>query len=197
MSEKYKFVDKHGVYFVTPTLVGWVDLFTKKQYIDIILDSLRFCQKEKGLVIHAWVVMSSHLHLIISSNKNNLSDIMRDFKTYTSKQLIQELLHGNDSRKEWMVELFRQAATPIKRVNGYKVWQDGNHPVLLDSNQKFNDRLNYLHNNPVEQIWLIIRSTTGIRAPEITWVVKDYSQQIFWSEESHALKAHQKRRTGQ
>jgi len=75
---------------------------------------------------------------------------MRDFKTYTSQKLIQELQSGNDSRKEWMAALFRHAAAPINRVKGFKVWQDGNHPILLDSNQKFNDRLNYLHNNPVE-----------------------------------------------
>ena len=91
MSEKYKFTDGDGIYFVTPTIVGWADLFTKQEYCEIILDSLHYCQKNKGLIVHAWCIMSSHLHLIISSTQNNLPGILRDFKTFTSKSIIEEI----------------------------------------------------------------------------------------------------------
>ncbi len=94
--------------------------------------------------------MSSHLHLIVSSKQNKLEDILRDFKTFTSKAITQQLITGNDSRKEWMLSIFKQEAGKIKRVNGYKVWQDGNHPVQLDTNKMLDERLNYLHQNPVE-----------------------------------------------
>ncbi|HRH02115.1 MAG TPA: transposase [Bacteroidia bacterium] len=131
-------------------MVGWLDVFTKKEYCEIILTSLSYCQKEKGLIIHAWCIMSSHLHLIVSSKQNKLEDILRDFKTFTSKAITQQLITGNDSRKEWMLSIFKQEAGKIKRVNGYKVWQDGNHPVQLDTNKMLDERLNYLHQNPVE-----------------------------------------------
>ncbi len=149
MSEKYKFIDGDGIYFVTPTIVGWADLFTKQEYCEIILDSLRYCQKNKGLIVHAWCIMSSHLHLIISSTQNNLPGIMRDFKTFTNKESIKQLKTGNDSRKEWMLNIFAQAAQTIKRNKEYKVWQDGNHPIHLDNNNMLDERLNYLHQNPV------------------------------------------------
>ncbi len=68
MSEKYKFRDPTGMYFVTSTIVGWIDLFTRWQLKHVILDSLRYCQKEKELVIHVWCLMPSHLHMIISSH---------------------------------------------------------------------------------------------------------------------------------
>ena len=152
MSEKYKFRDSEGIYFVTPTIVGWIDVFTKKEYCEIILDSIRFCQKEKGLVVHAWCIMSSHLHIIVSSNENKLQDIMRDFKTFTSKAITKQIEQGNDSRKEWMLEIFKLEASKIKRASNYKVWQDGNHPIQLDTNKMLDDRLNYLHQNPVEQV---------------------------------------------
>jgi putative transposase len=87
MSEKYKFHDPQGMYFVTMATVGWVDVFTRFELKHVIIDSLRHCQKEKGLVIHAWCLMPSHLHLIISS-ENNLSGILRDFKKHTSKELV-------------------------------------------------------------------------------------------------------------
>ena len=150
MSEKYKFRDLEGIYFVTTTIVGWIDLFTKPQYCELVLESIRFCQKEKGLNVHAWCIMSSHLHLIISS-ENNLSGIVRDFKTHTSKLIVKELNDGTDGRKEWMLNLFYEAAIPLKRSKKYKVWKDGNHPVQLDTNDMLEERLNYIHQNPVKQ----------------------------------------------
>jgi putative transposase len=151
MSERYKFHDNSKLYFVSPTVVGWIDLFTKKQYCEIIIDSLKYCQDQKGLIIYAWCIMSSHLHLIISSKSEDLSAIMRDFKKHTSKKIIKELTTGNDSRKEWVLNIFKQEAAQIKRNTNYKVWQDGNHPILLDTNIMLDQRLNYLHNNPIEQ----------------------------------------------
>lgn len=150
MSEKYKFRDPEGIYFVTPTIVGWVDVFSKKEYCEIILDALKYCQKEKGLIVHAWCIMSSHLHIIISSKEKKPEDIMRDFKTFTSKAIAKQLENGNDSRKDWILQLFKEEANRIKRVNGYKVWQDGNHPVQLVTNDMLDVRLNYLHKNPVK-----------------------------------------------
>jgi len=151
MSEKYKFTVQDGLYFVTPTIVEWIDLFTKKQYCDIVLESLKFCQQNKGLRIHAWCIMSSHLHLIISSKNGNLSGIMRDFKTYTNQEFVKDLSEGKDSRRKWIIELFKNRADEIKRIKNYKVWQDGNHPVLLDTNKIIDDRLQYTHQNPVVQ----------------------------------------------
>jgi len=91
MSEKYKFDDPEGIYFVTSTIVHWIDLFTRKQLKEIIINSLSYCQQEKGLRIHAWCLMPSHLHMIISSEKELLSAIMRDFKKHTNKKFIEEL----------------------------------------------------------------------------------------------------------
>jgi REP-associated tyrosine transposase len=100
MSEKYKFHNEESIYFITPTIVNWIDLFTRKEYCDLVLNSISYCQKEKGLIIHAWCIMPSHLHLIISSNRKfHLSEIVRDFKKYTSKAIIEEIKNINESRK--------------------------------------------------------------------------------------------------
>ena len=66
MSTKYKFVDKQGYYFITATVAGWTDLFTRELYRDIVLDSIRFCQANQGLNVHAWVLMTNNLHMICS-----------------------------------------------------------------------------------------------------------------------------------
>ena len=62
-----------------------LDVFTRKDYRDIVLDSLRHCQNEKGLLLHAWCIMSNHLHMIVSGKEGSLSDILCDFKKFTSK----------------------------------------------------------------------------------------------------------------
>lgn len=157
MSEKYKFNNPDGIYFETSTITGWVDLFTRFDYCQIILDSLKYCQENKGLVIHAWCIMPSHLHMIISRNGDPLlSEIIRDFKRFTSVEIIKTIKNINESRKNWMLELFSVAADKINRVEKYKVWQDGNHPVELDSNVILDQRLDYIHENPVKAgfVWL-------------------------------------------
>jgi putative transposase len=150
MSERYKFFDPAGMYFVTSTIIGWVDLFTRRESKHIVIDSLKYCQTNKGLQIHAWCLMPSHLHMIISSVGAPLSGILRDFKKFTTSAIINEIKTGPESRHEWMLELFGKAAEQMERVWHYKVWQDGNHPVLLRSKKFINQRLDYLHWNPVE-----------------------------------------------
>lgn len=150
MSEKYKFRDPVGVYFVTSTVIHWIDLFTRNEFKHIIIDSLRYSQKEKGLIIHAWVLMPSHLHMVISTNGKPLESIMQDFKKHTSRAIVKELGRINESRKEWLMRAFGQAAEKIKRVTSYKVWQDGNRPIQLDTNQLQEQKIDYIHHNPVE-----------------------------------------------
>ena len=87
----YKIIDQEGMYFVSFGVVGWVDVFTRQDYRDIAITSLQHCQSEKGLVIYGWCIMSNHVHLIISAKENNVSDVLGDFKKFTSKQIIKAI----------------------------------------------------------------------------------------------------------
>ena len=66
MSTRYRFIDKQGIYFTTSTVPGWLDVFTRNMYKDFLLDSISFCQKNQGLSVHAWVLMTNDLHMIYS-----------------------------------------------------------------------------------------------------------------------------------
>lgn len=88
----YKINNQNALHYLTLTTVGWIDVFTRQRYRDIILDSLAYCQREKGLILHAYVVMSNHLHLIAQADEpKRLSDILRDFKKYTSAMIIRSM----------------------------------------------------------------------------------------------------------
>ena len=141
--------DNSSTYFLTMTVTNWIDVFTRARYCDIIVDSLNFCHKNKGLVIHAWVIMSNHLHLIVQSENENLSDIIRDFKKHTSKEIIKSIKADEESRREWLLWMFERAAKKEGR-KGFKLWQDGNHAEELISNKFFGQKLDYIHQNPVK-----------------------------------------------
>jgi REP element-mobilizing transposase RayT len=115
------------IFFVTDTVVDWVDIFTRPLYKHIIIDSLVYCQKEKGLIIYAWVLMSNHLHAIVgSTSENKVSDIWRDFKKFTSKEIINNLkTDPQESRQEWMLNRFEYAGKNDKKIKNYRFWQDG------------------------------------------------------------------------
>jgi len=106
----YKIRNQNEIHFLSFAVVGWIDVFTRKEYRDIVVDSLAFCQESKTLRLHGWCIMSSHIHLLASSGSYDLSGTLRDFKKFTSKEVVGAIKsNGHESRKEWMIEMFRQA----------------------------------------------------------------------------------------
>jgi len=109
MSSNYKFRNQECLYFVTFTVVKWIDVFTRREYKDILVDSFNYCIKNKGLEIYAWVIMSNHVHLIIGTTDKPMQDILRDIKRHTSKQLIKAITENiQESRKDWLIWFFER-----------------------------------------------------------------------------------------
>ena len=147
----YKIRNKEGIHFITFAVVEWVDVFTRKEYRDIVLDSVRYCQKEKGLILYAWCIMSNHVHLVVSADNNDTSDILRDFKKFTSKQIIAVIeSNGQESRRNWMLKIFKEQGEKNSRNSNYQFWRQDNQPKELFSDKFSSQKLNYIHNNPVE-----------------------------------------------
>ena len=120
MAESYKIKDNEGLYFVTVTTIGWVDVFIRKIYKDVIIESLQYCIDKKGLNLHAFVIMASHIHAIVSVKPNFiLVDTIRDFKKFTSKQLIELIKTTDESRRVWLLNKFSFEANRIKRAKNY------------------------------------------------------------------------------
>ncbi len=97
----HKIRDQTKLHFITFAVVEWVDVFTRRMYKNVLIDSLKYCQENKGLLLYAWCIMSNHVHLIISSTEGiKQENSIRDFKKHTSKQLI-KLIEENkqESRK--------------------------------------------------------------------------------------------------
>ncbi|MFT7162297.1 MAG: putative transposase [Bacteroidia bacterium] len=86
MSTAYRFSENDIPHFIAMTVVEWIDLFNRQRYKDVLVDGLNFCIKNKGLIVHAYVIMSNHIHLVVRTRNNeSLSAIIRDFKRYSAK----------------------------------------------------------------------------------------------------------------
>jgi len=151
MPTGYQIKDQSAPHFLTFQVVYWIDLFSRQVYRDMIVNNLKYCQSEKGLEIFAWVIMSNHLHILARSSTGQLSNTIRDFKKYTSKAIIQSISDGPyESRKEWMLHLFRHAVKGQNKSGSYQVWTHENHAIETTSNEFIESKVEYIHENPVK-----------------------------------------------
>ena len=149
MSE-YRKTTPDELFFVTLTVMGWIDLFTRAIYKDIIVRNLQYCQKKEKLEIFCYVIMTNHLHMICRRKDEDLTELLGRFKSYTSKQLIKAIEEDiQESRKEWMLHQFHFFAKQNKQYSDYHLWQYSNHPTPLFTNEVIDQKVDYIHENPV------------------------------------------------
>ena len=147
--DRYYISNQHNTYFITCTIVKWIDLFTRPVYKEIVVNSLNYCVKQKGLRLNGWVLMTNHLHFIGRCEEpKKMSDFLRDFKKFTSKELADAIMLYPESRREWLLDKFSFEARRTRRAENYKIWKDDNHAIeMVDIS--FLQKLNYIHDNPV------------------------------------------------
>lgn len=141
-------------YFLTFQVVNWVDIFSRKIYRDIILDSFTFCRKEKGLKLWGYVIMTNHVHCILRAKNRNLPDIIHDFKRFTASEIIKTINQIPESRRDWMIKRFEFAAKYNARNSQHQFWTHDNHAELIMHQPFFLQKLNYIHQNPVRAGWV-------------------------------------------
>jgi putative transposase len=149
-AESYYIKDQQATYFLTFTVQAWVDVFTRSTNRMDIVNSLNYCVEEKGLHIYAWCLMSDHLHLVCRADEN-LSTIIRDFKKFTTKKIINRIQTEPESRRDWMLHQFKYAAKLDKRIKNFSLWQPTSHPIVCDETEILEQKIDYTHQNPVRR----------------------------------------------
>lgn len=153
MEGGYKITDQFAMYYLTCTLVGWVDLFTRRQCSQILIDSFNYCKENKGLILYAYVIMGSHIHLLAAAKEGSsgLSAIVRDFKSHTSRKIIEWITDNNkESRRYWLDMVFKYHGKYNSNNEKYQVWIQDNRPMQCVTPWFTLQKLNYIHNNPVK-----------------------------------------------
>jgi putative transposase len=153
MSRKYKIRDQRQIYFVTFTVIDWIDVFIRDDYRHVFLESVKYCQKNKGLEVYAYCIMTSHIHLIIGSQGTMpLQGIIRDLKAFTSRSIriiLENDFQVHESRREWMLRRMYTAGKYNSNNIDFQFWQQYSQPVELSSPLLVDQKLEYIHLNPV------------------------------------------------
>jgi REP element-mobilizing transposase RayT len=146
MRTRYQILESDSVYFITSTIVEWIPVFTKKEYFEIIVNSLSYCRENKGLKLYAYVILDNHVHLI--STADNLTQTIKDFKSYTAREIIKTAKADN---KKWLLNQLEFYKKKYKKDSKYQVWQEGYHPQMITREEVFKQKVEYIHNNPVKK----------------------------------------------
>uniref|UniRef100_UPI00404A1F2A REP-associated tyrosine transposase n=1 Tax=Fulvivirga sp. TaxID=1931237 RepID=UPI00404A1F2A len=147
--DRYKIQDQQACYFITMTVVYWIDVFSRRDYKDVIVESLNYCIANKGLNLYAWVIMSNHIHIVGKvETELGMSGFLRDFKKFTSKKIVELIQEIPDSRRDWLLDKFSFEARRTGRAENYKLWKDDNHAIEMSTIDMMN-KIDYIHDNPV------------------------------------------------
>jgi len=149
MGYAYRIHKQEAAYFLTFTIVDWVDIFSRNSYKKFLCESLNYCVQQKSLRIFSYVIMTNHVHLICRTESFPLSGFVRDFKKFTSGNLIKLISTENESRRKWMLEIFSKHGSMNSLNEKFQLWQNNSHAKEVYG-QKFTlQKINYIHANPV------------------------------------------------
>ena len=149
MSDKYKIREREWPYFVTFTVERWIDVYTRDLYKNIFVDSLNHCIEQKGLIVHSWVLMTNHAHLLVNTKGENLEFIIRDFKKFTSKKTFAAISDNIQESRDWMTYFFERSGKRNVMNKDFQFWQNGYHPIHCWKRELILQKINYIHQNPV------------------------------------------------
>jgi putative transposase len=149
MRNRYRIHEPNAAYFITATVIAWLPVFTTATRCDILIDSLEYCRKHKGLKIHAWVILDTHFHAILAAPE--LSRVLADFKRYTAQRILEQI---EAEKVEWLLNQFQYFRAAHKSESQRQVWQEGSHPQEIGSDEMMLQKLDYLHDNPVKRGWV-------------------------------------------
>ncbi len=143
---RYRIFEDEYPYFMTNTVVGWLPVFAYPAFVQIVIDSWRFLQRERSVRIFGYVVLENHLHWIAVGR--NLSKQVGHFKSYTARRIIDELEQRGFFA---MLEQLRYFKLRHKIDQKYQLWQEGSHPKQIQSEEMLTQKLEYIHGNPVRR----------------------------------------------
>lgn len=140
---------KH-LYFVTASIVGWKHLFVEPRYAQIVLDSLVWLQNEKRIILFAFVIMPSHLHLILKPESKTIGEILNDFGSYTAHAILHQL---RKDQQDEQLHFFHKQRRDARHE--HSIWQDIQAKNIY-SDKFLSQKLDYIHSNPVSKDWNLV-----------------------------------------
>lgn len=172
MRTNVKEFEKEHLFFVTSTVLNWINLFDKKRFAEIVIDSLKFIIEEQWINVYAFVLMPNHLHLIIRFLGNHTADqVFRDFHKYTAQQIL-KIMRNEESAliNKFLVH---------KKDRKHQIWQRDPKFKNIYSAQFLLQKAEYIHNNPIQPQWQLVEKTEDYSYSSAAYYLKEKPFTLF------------------
>jgi len=133
-------------HFMTCTIVGWLPVFTRPEAVQIILDSWTHLKLHHNFKLFGFVILENHLHLAAAAT--DLQAVMKNFKSFTARQIVDLLREKGAETLLWQMRLFKKR---YKTESEFQVWQEGNKPKQIQNDDMMRQKLTYMHENPLKR----------------------------------------------
>jgi len=143
---RYKIYEPTHPHFVTCIILHWLPIFTRQESVDIILNSLKFLQKQDSLRLHAYVILENHLHIVLRSD--DLRKSIELFKKFTAREILNLLRRENATTILDQLAFYKKAH---RKEKSFQVWEEGYQPKLIQSETMLKMKIDYIHYNPVKR----------------------------------------------
>jgi putative transposase len=145
---------RDACYFLTLNVVDRIDVFVRPAYKQVIADALNHFVETQGVTLYAWCLLSGHLHLMVRMREGlGPAYFERDFKKYTTPEILKAIEMEMDLRRDWMMPRFEDFSKSLKRIEKFSLWQNCSSPLHIDSGESelLLDRIDHIHENPVRE----------------------------------------------
>jgi putative transposase len=137
-------------YYVTLTVVGWIDVFTRKEYVQEFMNSLQYWQEKNKLHLFAYVILSNHVHLILGETGEDIGDMIARFKFHTATQLIRKINNNrDDNRGSWLMHMLSYFGKYEKDNANFQFWQHEEEVTELRGQDQLMKKIAFLYSRPV------------------------------------------------
>ncbi len=143
---RYKIYEPTHPHFLTCTVLNWLPIFTRQESVMILIESLKYLQREENLKLYAYVILENHIHLVAQSD--DIGRSMRHFKSFTAKEILKLL---QKERAHTLLKQFQFYKKSHKKDRSYQIWQEGYQPKLIQSEAMMMEKIRYIHDNPVKR----------------------------------------------
>jgi len=131
------------LYFITASILGWKPLFSNPRYAAIVMESIKWLREEKRILLFAYVLMPSHLHILIKPLDRTIGQILQGFGSYTAHEILKQL---QIEKRSELVDYFHHHR--LDKRQKHSIWQDIQ-AVNVFTQTFLENKLEYIHNNPV------------------------------------------------
>jgi putative transposase len=170
--ERYRLQPDAAVYFATYSVVEWLPIFVTEPTFNVVTESLTFCHAQKQLRINAFVIMPTHLHMIVFDadfDNERLIKTLSDFRKFTGRQLSD---YCGQHFPKCFADTLRQQATGDRER---RLWQPSRHPEGIYTEPFWQQKAAYLHDNPRRKG--LVRSPQDWRHSSAAWYFSDGTAQ--------------------